>query len=182
MEQVKILTLVANDNTKVKIDSKSAKKSSLLLDITQDFTHDEEINLNVSGESLLHIVDYLIHFRDFSDNQIKSCPKPFPHKDIDFIDLVDSWSYNFVKNKSYEENINLVVAAEYMRINSLHDLLCSYGASLINLMNSSDDIMKFYQIQEDLTAESLKTLEQEEMDKIKKKVAQDRELESKIFE
>jgi len=174
--------LVANDKSKIIIDNISAKKSALLMDVIQEFTNDEEVYLDISKETLQFIVEYLNHYKDVSSENIKACPKPIPNKDINFKDLVDGWSYEFVKSKSYDQNMNLVIASEYMAINPLHDLLCSYGASFVNSMETTEEIVKFFNIHQDITEEEMKTLEKEELENIKKKVAIDRELESKIFD
>ena len=71
MEEIKYFNLVANDDTKIKIDSKSAKKSALLIDIIQDFTNEEEVDLNISRETLVFIVEYLTYYRDVIVENIK---------------------------------------------------------------------------------------------------------------
>ena len=105
-----IVKLISSDNVMKEVDIDILKKSKLL----EDFGEGEVIHLKeVDNKNLDLIIKYLVHYKNMEPKEI---PKPFPDRtDDEFFRgiLNDDWTFDFLKNISLEDTINLTNAANF---------------------------------------------------------------------
>ncbi len=131
----KKLHLISNDGIIVEAQYEEARVSELIdkmLDSGEDENdeNDDIIEiplLNVSGESLKVIVDFLKYYHKTKMNVI---PRPIPSVSVgDFIS--NEWYVNFIDRMNNKEIFEIILAANYMAIQPIIDLGCAKIASLI---------------------------------------------------
>ena len=127
MEQVKnsTITLISRDSLKIPIDEKSAKRTTFITEYNKDFPNSEIKLENIDGDTLKKEKEYLEHYKEENPKLIK---KPLPKKD--FEECVDKWDYNYI-NIDTEKIFNVMLAANFLNIESLVDLTCAKISSLI---------------------------------------------------
>ena len=159
----RILKLNSSDKIEFKLTSDAAYLSGLIKDCLEDF-NDEVIDVNVKSDTLMKIIDYLEHYKI---NLRKDIIKPIPiEKDLK--DIVDEWDYKFINNLDDENLLQLVIAAEYMRINPLHDLACAKVSLIIRKIlkengdNGPSMVAQRFMIDGNLDDEEMKRIEEEE--------------------
>jgi len=158
------IKLISSDNIEFNTSSDATCLSGLLTDILEDFS-DDIYNLNVKSEILMRVVNYLEHYKVNKRNDIN---KPFPIEK-DLIDMVEDWDYQFISNFDDESLLQIIIAAEYMRINPLHDLACAKVADIMRkiLRENGDDgpliIAQRFGIDQNLDDEEMKKIEEEEL-------------------
>ena len=117
-----IVKLISSDNVMKEVDIDILKKSKLL----EDFGEGEVIHLKeVDNKNLDLIIKYLVHYKNMEPKEI---PKPFPDRtDDEFFRgiLNDDWTFDFLKNISLEDTINLTNAANFMQIDGLINILAA---------------------------------------------------------
>jgi len=140
-----------------KLNSKSAQRSGLILDLIEMYKETElEIN-EVSGETLKEIILYLEHYKESEPQKIY---KPI-NTEKQLSDVTDKWDVDFIeRNKDLEKIKNLIIASEYLRITPLHELVCCHVACILKDLEI-DEIQKKFGITEDITEEEMKKMEEE---------------------
>ena len=126
MEQEKIgpniVKLISSDNVEKEVDLDLLKKSKLL----ENCNEGEVIPLKeVDSKNLDLIIMYLEHYKNMEPKEI---PKPFPdHTDDQFFRgiLNDDWTFDFLKNFSIDDVVNLADAASYLQIDGLINILAA---------------------------------------------------------
>ena len=96
----------------------------------------------------------------------KEIPKPFPEKtDDEFFRgiLNDDWTFDFLKNISLEDAINLVNAANFMQIDGLTNLLAAKIAHEMCNCELEEARNKFG-VQADLTEEEIAEIDKYPLD------------------
>ena len=116
-----------SDGVVREVDILLFKKSKLLRDIIEDYLEEDSeiLLLKVDSKYLDLIVQYLEHYKDMEPKEI---PKPFPERTDDaFLRGIvnDDWTFNYLKNMSIQEAINLINAADYMQIDGLINILAA---------------------------------------------------------
>ena len=146
-----IVKLISSDNVMKEVDIDILKKSKLL----EDFGEGEVIHLKeVDNKNLDLIIKYLVHYKNMEPKEI---PKPFPDRtDDEFFRgiLNDDWTFDFLKNISLEDTINLTNAANFMQIDGLINILAAKVAHEMCNCEIEEARNKF-EIQGDLTEEEL---------------------------
>ena len=146
-----IVKLISSDNVMKEVDIDILKKSKLL----EDFGEGEVIHLKeVDNKNLDLIIKYLVHYKNMEP---KEKPKPFPDRtDDEFFRgiLNDDWTFDFLKNISLEDTINLTNAANFMQIDGLINILAAKVAHEMCNCEIEEARNKF-EIQGDLTEEEL---------------------------
>ncbi len=129
MEQEKIgpniVKLISSDNAEKEVDIDLLKKSKLL----ENCSEGEVIPLKeVDSKNLDLIIMYLEHYKNMEPKEI---PKPFPERtDDEFFRgiLNDDWTFDFLKNFSIDDVVNLADAASYLQIDGLINILAAKQA------------------------------------------------------
>ena len=149
----KTAKLKTSDNIIFEVPTDILHKAKLISAIIEDNGVDEVIILNeVDSRNLERIIDYLKHYKDMDPKEI---PKPFPEiTDDEFLRgiLNDDWTFDFIQKLSIEEVINLVNAADYLKIDGLIEILT---AKLSHEMTNCDveEARKKFGIECDMTEE-----------------------------
>ena len=173
MELEQIIKLEANDKTVHEISSKAAKRSKFICDLLADFKDTQIQVAEANGPTLKEIVEYLEHYKDDEPKDI-DCPL---EEDAVMEDLVEKWDLDFVKRSDDLQRLqDLIVAADFMGIESLHDLMISEMACICIKLGSSEEIIKHFNIEEDITQEEMDLMEKEELAKKRKERADEFEL------
>ena len=154
------VTLISSDNISREVDASIMYKVKLF----EDCQGGDKIPLNeVNGKNLDLILKYLEHYKDMEPKDI---PKPFPGViDETFFRgiLNDDWTFDYLKNISIEDIINLVNAANYLQIDGLINIL---SAKLAYEMCNCDaeEVRQKFEIQTDLTDEEIAELDKYPLD------------------
>ena len=156
----KTVKLITSDNVVKEVDLNILKKSKLL----EDFDEGEVIRLKeVNNKNLELIIKYLEHYKNMEPKEI---PKPFPDRtDDEFFRgiLNDDWTFDFLKNISLEDTINLTNAANFMQIDGLINILAAKVAHEMCNCEIEEARNKF-EIQGDLTEEELAEIDKYPLD------------------
>ena len=156
----KTVKLITSDNVVKEVDLDILKKSKLL----EDFDEGEVIRLKeVDNKNLELIIKYLEHYKNMEPKEI---PKPFPDRtDDEFFRgiLNDDWTFDFLKNISLEDTINLTNAANFMQIDGLINILAAKVAHEMCNCEIEEARNKF-EIQGDLTEEELAEIDKYPLD------------------
>ena len=156
----KTVKLISSDNVVKEVDLDILKKSKLL----EDFGEGEVIHLKeVDNKNLDLIIKYLVHYKNMEPKEI---PKPFPDRtDDEFFRgiLNDDWTFDFLKNISLEDTINLTNAANFMQIDGLINILAAKVAHEMCNCEIEEARNKF-EIQGDLTEEELAEIDKYPLD------------------
>lgn len=102
--------------------------------------------MDIKSSILRKVIEFCQHH---VDNRLPEIEKPL--RSANLADIVPEWDAKFV-DVSQEELFELILAANYMHINSLLDLACAKVASMIK-GKSPEDIRKTFNIKNDFTPE-----------------------------
>ena len=156
----KTVKLISSDNVEKEVDPTILKKSKLLENCDEGgVIHLKEVD----NKNLEIIIKYLEHYKNMEPKEI---PKPFPEKtDDEFFRgiLNDDWTFDFLKNISLEDAINLVNAANFMQIDGLTNLLAAKIAHEMCNCELEEARNKFG-VQADLTEEEIAEIDKYPLD------------------
>ena len=145
------------DNEKIDIDQEVANKSPVLKSMIEDTGKEGDIVIpNIKAPILRKVIEYCTHYRNSKPKDIK---KPLLRRNL-VENGVDQWDANFINLDQTEELIDLVVAANFLDIESLLDLGCAKIAVMIK-DKSVEEIREFLDIDNDFTAEEEKRVNEE---------------------
>ena len=160
----KKVKLKTSDNVIKEVDSDILMKSKLLEGLMKDFEEEEIFTLpDVDSKNLDLVIKYLEHYKDMEPKEI---PKPFP----DVVDdnffrgiLNDDWTFDYLKNMSLDDAVDLVNAANYLQMDGLINIL---SAKLAYEMCNCDveEARQKFGIQTDLTDEEIAELDKYPLD------------------
>ena len=142
-EHEKIIKLKSKvDNYEIELTKKAAMRSELLKGLINDYPDETIFNIDqVNKEALDKIKEYLQHYQDTEPKEIQ---RPLPSSD--FKECVDEWDNKFICNEDNIEVLeNLILAANYMDIKPLLNLLSAKIALKIKGINTST-IRKVFEI------------------------------------
>tara|TARA_B100000925_G_C21855505_1_gene407611 strand:- start:83 stop:610 length:528 start_codon:yes stop_codon:yes gene_type:complete len=158
----KELTLITQESEKIKIPIKIAIQSKLIKSIIfsnddQDFDDNNlEIPvINVTAPILRKVIEFLqYHFENGPMNEIE---KPLRSKNLS--ESVSEWDANYI-NLENDLLFNIILAANYLDIQSLLDLSCAKVATMIKGL-SPEEIRKTFNIENDFTPEEEEQIKEE---------------------
>jgi len=157
--------LVANDKTVWEVSVQAAKRSKFICDLLADFKDSEIAVAEANGPTLKEIIEYLEQYKDKEPREIQ---KPM-EEDQRLPDMVEKWDVDFVERSQDLQRLqDLIVAADYMGIESLHELMVAKMACIMLDLGSSEAIVKHFNIEEDMTEEEQRQMEKEELEELKK--------------
>ena len=156
MEESKIIKLITKEGKEIEITKDAAVLSELLKKTINDFPDEEKFSINEIDEKTGEkIKEYLIHFNGNAPPEIEK-----PLKSNNMKNVTDEWSANFMNRMSFDDIINLSVAANYMGINCLLDL-CSAKIASSFKDKSEELIKKEFNIKQSLTEEEKNKIREE---------------------
>eukprot|EP00916_Digyalum_oweni_P025274 GHVL01041651.1.p1 GENE.GHVL01041651.1~~GHVL01041651.1.p1 ORF type:complete len:164 (-),score=29.34 GHVL01041651.1:110-601(-) len=154
-----IVKLKSKDNDIIEALVRNVSRSTLISNIIEDAGIEEEIPLiQVSTETLKKVLLYCNHW---VSNEPPEIAKPL----VDSTPLknqIDDWDHDFVAELSKQQLLDLILAANFLNIPTLLDLLCAKLADQIR-GKSPEEIRTFLGITNDYTPDE----EQQMLDKYK---------------
>ena len=152
----KTITLVSSDGEKMQIAAKAAQRSQLVKGIIEDYPDDAEVPLNnVKSNILKKIKEYLEHYADSEPKEIER-----PLASQNYQECVDAWDFEFI-NVDLDLVFEIILAANYMDINSLLELASSSKVASIIKGKTPEEIRKTFNIQNDFTPEEEQQIREE---------------------
>lgn len=127
--QPKIITLITNEKDRFTILISLCKMSDLISTALETDREENELELKISSEHLLLIIEFLKHYEDSEPVLIE---KPLRSKDLK--DSIPLWDYEYITrihslgNKVLYEFTN---ACNYMAIKPLVELCCAKIAHMV---------------------------------------------------
>ncbi len=137
--------LVSADQEVFLVDKKIAKQSLLIKDMLEERNEGGEIPLqNVDAVTLKKVIEYMEYYHD-------KTPQPIPKPLTTFKENVSSWDYKYT---DLDTNllINIIMAANYLNIPSLLELIAAKIASYIK-GKSPEEIRNVFGIENDFSPE-----------------------------
>ena len=152
----KTIRIITKEGKELEISKKAAELSELLKQTINDFPNEDKFPLNeIDEKNARKVKEYLNHFNGKAPPEIGK-----PLKSNIMKNVTDEWSANFVDTMSFDDIINLDVAANYMGINCLLDL-CSAKISTFFKDKTEEEILKEFDISEPLTEEEKNKIREE---------------------
>ena len=151
----KTIILVSSESIRVPIKLSAAKKSVVICNYINDYPDKELYLKNIKYSTIIKLKVYLEHLVDHTPEKIQI---PLPKKE--FKDCITQWDYDFI-NCDTEEVLEIMVAANFLDIDSLLDLTSAKIASIIKgknpeeirrILNMENDIDEFEEIEEQVNS------------------------------
>ena len=164
MESKKV-QLKSSDNKIFEVPVDILKKAKLISESLDEASEGKEIIFlrEVDSFCLEKIIKYLEHYKDFDPKEI---PKPFPERTDDaFLRgiLNDDWTFDFIKQFTLEELVNLVNSANYLQIGGLVDIISArMGHEMCNC--EMEEARKKFGIECDMTEEEIDEIDKYPLD------------------
>ena len=164
MESKKV-QLKSSDNKIFEVPVDILKKAKLISESLDEASEEKETIFlrEVGSFSLEKIIQYLEHYKDFDPKEI---PKPFPERTDDaFLRgiLNDDWTFDFIKQFTLEELVNLVNSANYLQIGGLVDIIAArMGQEICNC--ELEEARKKFGIECDMTEEEIDEIDKYPLD------------------
>ena len=150
------ICLKSKDGQEFKILKMNAELSILVKNVLQDYSNNQVLDiLEVEAKTLKIVVDYLNHFKGVAPIAIQK-----PLRSTVMSQETDEWSANLVDKLSLEEIVDLSMAANYMEIHPLLDLVCAKIASLCK-DKSQEELLETFGIKEIFTEEERNKIKEE---------------------
>ena len=164
MESKKV-QLKSSDNKIFEVPVDILKKAKLISESLDEAYEKKEVIFlrEVDSFCLEKIIEYLKHYKYFDPKEI---PKPFPERTDDaFLRgiLNDDWTFDFIKQFTLEELINLVNSADYLQIDGLVDIIgARMGQEMCNC--ELEEARKKFGIECDMTEEEIDEIDKYPLD------------------
>ena len=136
------INIICKGGNRLSLKLEAAKISNFIFNYLNDYPNEDLYLKNLKYPTLKMIKKYLEHYIHKTPKKIEM---PLPNKD--FKDCIDEWDYDFI-NFDIEIILELMVAANFLDINSLLDLTSAKIASLIKGKNP-DEIRRILNMEND---------------------------------
>ncbi len=122
------ITLISTDNQPIKIDSKSAQRSTFLKRLLNEENQKEkQIKLkDIKYDILKKVVEYLNYYKNKAPKEI---PKPVPSGNLNT--FLNDWDLEFITNIDLDATFELMNASANLEIQTLLDLASIKVASIL---------------------------------------------------
>ena len=146
-----LIIIISSELIRIPIKLSAAKKSKFIYNYINDYPNSELYLKDIKYSTIIKLKEYLEHLVDHTPEKIQI---PLPKKD--FKDCITQWDYDFI-NCDTEEVLEIMVAANFLDIDSLLDLTSAKIASIIKgknpeeirrILNMENDIDEFDEIEE----------------------------------
>jgi len=143
---IKYLYFTTIDEKKFNVPFDIAKFSNYFSSFIELFDNDENeknyipLGQNIDAELFEHILNFMEHY---SKEPMKDIPKPINSTDMK--SMVGDWYGNFISSLNEEILINIILASNFLHIQSLLDLGCAQVAIKIR-QKTPDEIRDIFKI------------------------------------
>ena len=137
------INITCKGGNRLSLKSEAAKISNFIFNYLNDYPNEDLYLKNLKYPTLKMIKKYLEHYIHKTPKKIEM---PLPNKE--FKDCIDEWDYDFI-NCDTETILELMVAANFLDINSLLDLTSAKIASLIKGKNP-EEIRRILNMENDI--------------------------------
>ena len=145
------------DGEKLSVDLDVINKSTILKNMIEDTGKEGDIPIpNIQLPILKKIIEYCEHYKNTSPKEIK---KPLVSAKLTE-NNVDEWDAGFIELEKVDDIIDLVIAANFLDIESLVGLGCAKIATFIK-GKSVEEIRDVFGIQNDFTPQEELQLREE---------------------
>lgn len=145
------------DGEKLSVDLDVVNKSTILKNMIEDTGKDGDIPIpNIQLPILKKIIEFCEHYKSSNPKEIK---KPLVSSKLTE-NNVDEWDANFIELEKVDDIIDLVIAANFLDIESLVALGCAKIATFIK-GKSVEEIRDVFGIQNDFTPQEEQQLREE---------------------
>ena len=161
-KKVKLKTI---DNIIFDVPIDILQKVKLISDLLDEAREEDKIIFlrGVNAYFFIFFLCYLKHYKDFEPKEI---PKPFPERTDDaFLRgiLNDDWTFDFIRQFTLEELVNLVNSCDYLQIQGLVDFIAARMAHEMCNCEIEEARQKFG-IECDMTEEEIAEIDQYPLD------------------
>lgn len=160
--QVEFLTLVSNDNQYFQIEKNFCYISKYIKSITELDSDKKEIQIDISGDLLKIIVDFMKYYIKQPFHRIqKPVPKDFQNSKFIHDEQENLFNAPFYTELLNDKTINflkLVHIVNYLSIQPMLELVCARIANIVRDMTKEEE-MKYLQISNEDYIEMKKTNE-----------------------
>ena len=140
------ITLIIKEGEKIKIRQELKNISELIKGILEENGINEEIPIEqITKQTLENVIQYA-EYHHYTNSAMLPCPLPSSDMSL----YTSQWDYSFLTNLSEQAFNDLLVAADYLQIKSLLDLLLGFIASKIK-DKDIESLRTMYNIEETLT-------------------------------
>lgn len=145
------------DGEKLSVDLDVVNKSTILKNMIEDTGKDGDIPIpNIQLPILKKIIEFCEHYKSSNPKEIR---KPLVSNKLTE-NNVDEWDANFIEMEKVDDIIDLVIAANFLDIESLVALGCAKIATFIK-GKSVEEIRDVFGIQNDFTPQEEQQLREE---------------------
>jgi len=150
-----IVTLVSQEKTAFRVPKKAALQSHLVRTALEDDRDAKEVALvHIAAPIVEKCVQYMQYHVDVPPRKIES-----PLKSANMKELVDRFDAKFVDDIDLDTLMKLLLAANYMDIKSLLELICAKVASMMK-GKTAPQIRKAFNIREEFTPEEYEEIKE----------------------
>lgn len=134
------------DNTRIHIDSQTAKGSLLLQNLIEEYDEDVLVIPDIKGEILNLIFEFLIYTKN---NPCSVIPKPLHH--FNFREFLSEWECRYMErfDNDIYKLFDLINAANYLDVRGLFEIACAKAAYLVKDFDQ-DEFKEVFQIEPDM--------------------------------
>jgi len=150
-----IVTLVSQEKTAFRVQKKAALQSNLVRTALEDDKDAKEVALvHIAAPIVEKCIVYMQYHVDVPPRKIES-----PLKSSNMKELVDRFDAKFVDDIDLDTLMKLLLAANYMDIKSLLELICAKVASMMK-GKTAPQIRKAFNIREEFTPEEYEEIKE----------------------
>ena len=145
------------EGEKLNVDLEVVNKSTILRNMIEDTGKDGDIPIpNIQLHILRKVIEFCEHYKTTNPKEIK---KPLV-SNVLTQNNVDEWDANFITMEKVDDTIDLVIAANFLDIESLVALGCAKIATFIK-GKDVEQIREVFNIQNDFTPQEEANLREE---------------------
>ena len=145
------------EGEKIDVDLDVVQKSTILKNMIEDTGKEGEIPIpNIQLPILKKVLEFCEHYRNSNPKEIK---KPLVSMELSE-NGVDEWDVKFIEMERVDDLIDLIVAANFLDIESLVNLACAKIATFIK-GKPVEEIRDVFSIQNDFTPQEEAQLREE---------------------
>jgi len=150
-----MVTLVSQEKTSFRVPKKAALQSHLVRTALEDDKDAKEVPLvHIAAPIVEKCIQYMTYHVDVPPRKIES-----PLKSSNMKELVDRFDAKFVDDIDLDTLMKLLLAANYMDIKSLLELICAKVASMMK-GKTAPQIRKAFNIREEFTPEEYEEIKE----------------------
>jgi len=150
-----LITLSSQEKTAFKVSRKAALQSNLVKTALEDDREAKEVSLvHITAPIVEKVVQYMNYHKDVPPRKIES-----PLKSNNMKELVDKFDAKFVDEVDLDTLMKLLLAANYMDVKSLLELICAKVASMMK-GKTAPQIRKAFGIREEFTPEEYEEIKE----------------------